>query len=135
MSEVMEWATVEMPCVIKLDSSCVCDNESQDYCNGDVCYTPVKEDFEENIFTEFLERNNSPSYLKIQGKAMGWQRRSGYKIIEAKFDELFDSLTFSGDWTLKITLAGDSLTIVRSSHDEPMGATFTIEPSLEEEAA
>ena len=134
MSEVMDWATVETPCVIELDSSCVCDNESQDYCNGDVCYTPVKEDFEEAIFTEFLRRNNSPSYLKIQGKAMGWQRRSGYKIIEAKFDELFDSLTFSGDWTLKITLAGDSLTIVRSSHDEPTGATFTIEPSTEEAA-
>jgi hypothetical protein len=128
MNEVMQWATVEMPCLIVLSNSCECEDGD---CYGDACYIPIKEDFEEAIFTEFLERNNSPRYLKIQGRAMGWQRRSGYKIIEANFNALFDSLTFSGDWTLKITLAGDSLTIVRSSHDEPTGATFTIEPSLE----
>jgi hypothetical protein len=134
MNEIMEWATVETPCAIVLSTSCECEDEPSG-CDGSVCYEPIKEDLEDNIFPEFLKRNNSPSYLKIEGKAMGWQRRSGYKIIEANFNALFDSLTFSGDWTLKITLAGDSLTIVRSSHDEPTGATFTIEPSTEEEAA
>jgi hypothetical protein len=132
MNEVMQWATVEMPCQVVLSNSCECEDGD---CYGDACYIPIKEDLEDNVFPEFLKRNNSPSYLKIQGRAMGWQRRSGYKIIEANFNALFDSLTFSGDWTLKITLAGDSLTIVRSSHDEPTGATFTIEPSTEEEAA
>ena len=134
MNEVMQWATVEMPCQVVLSNSCECEDEPTG-CDGWLCYEPIKEDLEDNIFPEFLKRNNSPSYLKIQGRAMGWQRRSGYKIIEANFNALFDSLTFSGDWTLKVTLAGDSLTIVRSSHDEPTGATFTIEPSTEEEAA
>ena len=131
MSEIMEWATIETPCVIELDSSCICDNESQDYCDGNECYYPIKENLEENIFPEFLTRNNSPSHIRIDGKAMGWQRRSGYKIIEADFKPFFESLTLDGDYRLVFTLAGKSFTVVRYSHDEPTGASFTIEPSTE----
>jgi hypothetical protein len=121
----------------ELSSNCIC--EEEDYrdrgCDGWACYQPIKDDFEENIFPEFLARNNNPLFVKITGKAMGWQRLTGHAIIPADFDRLFDALTINGDWTLRIKLEGNVLTVVRSSHDEPTGATFTIEPSTEEEAA
>jgi len=118
----------------ELSSNCLCEDEPEG-CNGWVCYQPIKDDFEENIFPEFLARNNDPLFVKITGRGMGWQRLTGHATIPAEFDRVFDALTINGDWTLRIKLEGNVLTVVRSSHDEPTGATFTVEPSTEEEAA
>ena len=122
--------------IIELSSNCICiEDEYKDRgCDGWACYQPIKDDFESFIFPEFLARNNNPLFVKITGRGMGWQRLIGTATIPADFDRLFDALTINGEWTLRIKLDDDdSLTIVRSSHDEPTGATFTIEPSTEED--
>ena len=129
---ITEWATEAEPCTITLSNECVCETESSAGCDGWACYEPIKDDFEENIFPEFLARNNNPPSLQITGKAMGWQRLTGTAFIPADFDRLFSALTINGEWMLRIKLAGNTLTVIRSSHDEPTGATFTIEPSTEE---
>jgi len=115
----------------ELSNSCICEDEPQG-CDGWICYQPIKDDFEQFIFPEFLARNNNPPSVKISGRAMTWQRLEGFMVIPADFDRLFNALTINGDWTLRIKLEGNVLTVVRSSHDEPTGAVFTIEPSLEE---
>jgi len=124
------WATLEMPLVIELTSSCVCEEGD---CWGYDCYTVVKEDLEENIFPEFMERIGNPDYLKIVGRNMGWQRVTGYRVVEAEFNKFFDSFLINGEWTLKFTLSENILTVQRYSHDEPTGCSFTIETSTEEE--
>ena len=131
MNKVTTWATVSKPATITIKSHCECD-DIEEGCMGEVCYVPLKEAFEESIFPEFLTRNGNPEYLKIVGQNMGWMRTSGYKIVEADANKVFESLTINGDWTLRISLAGSNLLITRSSHDEPMGAGFSVEPSTEE---
>lgn len=140
------WATIEQPAIVKISTSCscvkcvVCEvfNTDVDTCEEcgeamvptdncmDECWEYKKEDLKETIFPEFLARNNEPTSLRIEGKSMGWQSRSGYKEIDATFNELWSSLTLNGDWTLVFTLAGTSFTVFRYSHDEPTGASFSI---------
>jgi hypothetical protein len=91
------------------------------------------QDLEEYLLPAFMTAHNNPEYLRIAGSRMGWQARSGYKVIKATHKELWDALTFSGDWTLSYVLEGDSLTVTRYSHDEPTGASFTIKPDKGEE--
>ena len=127
-----KWATVAEPATIEISSHCSCDEDYAEGCMGEVCYVPLKENFEESIFPEYLKRNGNPSSVKIMGQNMGWQRLTGYMVVEADASKVFESLTINGDWTLKISLAGRNLIITRSSHDEPTGAGFTIEPSTED---
>jgi len=61
---------------------------------------------------------------------MGWQRKEGWITVEAQWDSIYRALTINGDYTLEITLKGENFTVVRYSHDEPTGATFTIEPTI-----
>ena len=111
-----------------------CANETRftDWCDG-ACYEYKIEELEEYLLPAFMAVYNQPEYLRIEGKRMGWQSRSGYKVIKATHKELWDALTFSGDWTLRYVLKGKSLTVTRYSHDEPTGASFTIKPDTGEE--
>jgi hypothetical protein len=111
-----------------------CANETRfmEYCDG-ACYEYKIQDLEEYLIPAYMSANGEPDYLRIEGKRMGWQARSGYKVIKATHKELWDSLTLSGDWTLRYVLEGDSLTVTRYSHDEPMGASFTITPDKGED--
>ena len=104
-----------------------CANETRftDWCDG-ACYEYKLEDLEEYLLPAFITAHNEPEYLRIEGTRMGWQARRGYKVIKATHKELWDALTFSGDWSLNYKLEGNSLTITRYSHDEPTGASFTI---------
>ena len=117
---------------IKLSSNCECEGGYDEGCMGEVCYVPIKEDLEEFVFPEFLRRNGNPSSITIIGKAMGWQRVSGVMTIPADFDRFFSALTINGDWTLRFSLIDNKFSVVRSSHDEPTGAGFSVEPSTEE---
>lgn len=108
------------------------DNEiTPENCFGD-CYQEAK-DFTLELIEEWLERNDHPSALIIQGVAMGWQRRSGYALIrEAGSDkiarETLEKLTLNGDFTLELKLHGKACHAVRYSHDEPTGASFELQP-------
>jgi hypothetical protein len=82
---------------------------------------------------EFLERNKNTEAVNIEGQKMSWRSLSGYKVIrntnaQRLSREILDSLTLNGDFTLQLHLKKDKLTAKRSSHDEPMGANFTISP-------
>ena len=111
-----------------------CANKTRftDWCDG-ACYEYKLEDLEEYLLPAFITAHNEPEYLRIEGKRMGWQARTGYKVIKATHKELWDALTFSGDWSLHYKLEGNSLTITRYSHDEPTGASFTITPDKGED--
>lgn len=99
------------------------DTREMSYCGGE-CFEYKREWFAEDI--ERFTKNHS--HVRIDGQRMGWQSRSGYLIVEADDRAIFDALTFSGDWTLHVECDGQSMKIRRTSHDEPMGATFTLTP-------
>jgi hypothetical protein len=105
------------------------DNEvAPDNCFGD-CYQEAK-DFTLELIEEWLERNDYPSAVMIQGVAMGWQRRAGYALIRAAGDkialETLDKLTLNGDFSLELNLRGRACHAVRRSHDE-LGASFELQ--------
>lgn len=156
MSAVMEWATVDNPVVAELPSHCTCvycatcdatnyggsvfegcpdckgDLASVDSCYGD-CYDFAMEDIADNIFPEAMARLGNPTYLKLDGRGLTWQRLQGYAITQGTWESVYNKLRINGDFTLRFTLAGDSFTIARFSHDEPTGAYFTVHASRDEE--
>ena len=102
---------------------------SPDYCNG--CGEWMLEGTLE-LIEEWLERNDYPSAVIIQGRAMGWRRLSGYALIRESGDKIagktLDKLMLNGDFTLELKLTGRACHVVRYSHDEPTGASFELQP-------
>jgi len=129
MTEIIE--TKEMT----LTTTCSCEfydeetdtSKPAEYCYGD-CYTEDLEYYTEAFLNPWLEAKAimADSPVRIEGSAMGWQRRSGYKDTSAR--AIIDSLSFDGDWTLVIRYDGNDLSFVRYSHDEPTGASFIVVP-------
>lgn len=103
-----------------------------DYCGG-TCYEYKHENWEADHFPDWLARVGDPDSIKISGRAMGWQRSSGYAIVPAEWKTLYSALAINGEYTLRFRLEDKALTVVRSSHDEPTGASFTVEATVEEE--
>lgn len=79
---------------------------------------------------EYLNSINNPTHLRIEGRAMGWQRRSGWKDTKSDWESLRDSLSIDGEYTLRMEIdtAAGIFTVRRYSHDEPTGASFSIYP-------
>ena len=107
-----------------------CGSETSDLtsCDGG-CY-----DYKLEWLDELVQEwsiNCGRDYMVVSGRAMGWQRSSGYTdVMPATGKELFKALTFSGDWTLNFRLDADNLlTVRRWSHDEPTGASFVVSPA------
>jgi hypothetical protein len=102
---------------------------SPDYCNG--CGDWMLEGALE-LIEEWLERNDYPDAVIIQGVAIGWQRRAGYALIREAGDKIpaaiLEKLTLNGDFTLELKLKGKAGHAVRYSHDEPTGASFELHP-------
>jgi hypothetical protein len=118
-----------------LTSNCECrlldeeDNEiTPDYCLG-YCYEDMSDEANQ-LIEEWLERNDYPSAVVIQGVAMGWERRAGYALIRATGDKIargiLDKLILNGDFTLELNLRGRACYAVRRSHDE-LGASFELQ--------
>lgn len=99
--------------------------EPSNACYG--CYEDEKDYWVDTLFPEWLHAKGEPTYLKVSGRNVGWNHRSGYDKVKADFKSLFDYLTFNGEWTLSFKLESNDLTVVRSSHDE-YAAHYTIEP-------
>lgn len=72
-------------------------------------------------------------YFTVEGKAMGWTRADGFTVIA--WDILADAFSLNGDYRVVFTLADgeNTLTAVRYSHDEPVGASFAVRPATEQE--
>jgi hypothetical protein len=108
---------------------CKVEGVMADYCQ-DVCYDYKHENWRSDLFPDWLKLVGEPEHLLIQGRAMGWQRQSGMATLDATWTDLFRALTINGEYTLKMKLEGKNFTVVRYSHDEPTGATFTIQPTI-----
>jgi hypothetical protein len=93
------------------------------------CYDCQPFDWAEEEFEKWVARTGARR-LRIDGRYMGWQRRSGYAVVVADWKKFLDRMTFNGDWTLRFTFKEDRIDIRRSSHDEPTGAYFEVTPTL-----
>lgn len=113
----------------ELNSNCTCDDD----CYGDFCWSAAKEDIDLLLVDWFnkVTNNNNNYMVKFSGKNMGWTRASGY--VYASVDDGLQPLYINGDFRLVLTRKGDDLTVIRYSHDEPVGASFilTVEPQTE----
>jgi hypothetical protein len=96
------------------------------------CYDDDKTYIQDEIITTWVERNGfeMTTPLKVNGSRMTWLSRSGYAY--ATPETLIDKLTINGDFTLRFTLTGTTLEVVRASHDE-YGALFAFEKLDESE--
>jgi hypothetical protein len=107
--------------------------EESGECFGD-CYEENK-DWSLETISQWIERNGKPEGAMIEGADMTWLKRSGYKLErntdpEKLSAQILNALMLNGDFTITLKLAGKNLTARRASHDEPMGANFTITPAL-----
>jgi hypothetical protein len=125
------------PVVYELSSSCRCTatdddgNELKDengypvavdYCHG--CWEDDLSNTEYDIIHPWQIANDlaEQDYVHISVDRATWRGVSGYGISKADLQSILDIMTFSGDWTLKLTYDGDkTLTAQRWSHDEPTG--------------
>lgn len=96
------------------------------------CYDEEKAYIQDEVITTWVERNGfeMDTPLKVNGSRMTWLGRSGYAY--ATPETLIDKLTLNADFTLRFTLTGTTLEVVRASHDE-YGALFAFEKLDESE--
>ena len=121
-----------------IDTYCECvnyDEETNTETPADNCYGCWEDKLEGALecVNEWVERTGDIEAISIEGVNMSWLRRTGYKIERnsdsKKFPrQILDALMIDGDFTIWLELEGKHLTARRASHDEPMGANFTISP-------
>jgi len=116
----------------EISTECHChdDDSGYEWCDG--CYEHDKE-----MVLSLIERwvnNYAPESwegnVAIDGKGMGWRGVSGGAIVD--MTDILPALSLNGDYRLVVTLDGGELSAVRSSHDEPCGASFRITFTNEE---
>jgi hypothetical protein len=120
--------------MLMVDTRCTCelDGEYSPECWG--CYDSDKTEVLAEL-DEWLTRNGMDASIKISCKSMLWTHSSGYAVVSADPDAIFDALTLNGDYRLAFTWDRDDvLTVTRYSHDEPTGtAPFEFEPVAEDD--
>ena len=99
-----------------------------EYCY-EACYDYKHENWANDLFPQWLASVGRPDYVKISGTGMGWTRATGYAVVETDWDKVYKALTINGEYRLEFVVEGKDFTVVRYSHDEPMGARFTIKPT------
>lgn len=123
--------------VIELDSSCMCVFDEADFlqaskeCFG--CWQDALEDLEHAVLLPWLKLTDADNgdYIVASGSNVGWRRLSGEVSFELDYDDVVSDLlgwfSLNGDFrlTFKLDDAGE-LSVRRGSHDEPMGAYFTL---------
>lgn len=85
--------------------------------------------FGEYAIEDYLKSVGNPRHLRIEGRAMGWQRRSGWTDVPATWQKIREALSLDrADFRLSFKVEDSEMTATRYSHDEPVGATFNIFP-------
>ena len=124
-----------------LTNNCTCEQYDEDtdtsrpadYCYGD-CYTEQC-DFVLEMLGEWARAidytEHGDDLLRIEGRAMGWTRASGEAFTNSLAGIVGLLRIDRAEWHLVFKRDGNLLTVVRYSHDEPTGASFTIEPVKE----
>jgi hypothetical protein len=120
------------------DSEVLDDNGNpvpSEYCDG--CWQDDQSNTEYDIIHPWQEANDiaDQDYVVINANRVSWRNVDGYALSKADFKSILKTLTFDGDWKLKITLNADkTMTAQRWSHDEPTGTgIFTFRKATEEE--
>jgi hypothetical protein len=101
------------------------------------CYEDALANVKYEVIKPWLEANgyDEDTELVAYGTGLGWRRLSGLAHTTPK--KIVETLSLNADWTLCFTLAdnGKTLSVVRYSHDEPMGTgAITFAPKPEDEA-
>lgn len=99
-----------------------------DRCYDGDCWNYQVEDFGESfipMWTEQVGLDNS-DLVEVSSASVRWTREP-FKAI-TQVENILAVLYFGNQYTLDFTLDGTSLTVVRYSHDEPTGSSFTIKP-------
>jgi hypothetical protein len=120
------------------DSEVLDDNGNpvpSEYCDG--CWQDDQSNTEYDIIHPWQIANDiaDQDYIVINANRVSWRNVDGYTLSKADFKSILKTLTFDGDWTLKITYDSDkTMTAQRWSHDEPTGTgIFTFRKATEEE--
>lgn len=102
------------------------------------CYEDALANVKYEVINPWLEANgyDEDTELVAYGTGLGWRRLSGLAHTTPK--KIVETLSLNADWTLCFTLAdnGKTLSVVRYSHDEPMGTgaiTFAPKPDEAED--
>lgn len=115
-----------------VSSDCTCADETTDEpsCFDGECYKLDKQFVEDDLITLWLQRNDKTDAdaIGVKARNLGWQHGTGQGHIE--IGDLFSLLTLNGDFSLKFMLDGRDLSVIRTSHDEPGGAIYELEPLL-----
>lgn len=126
---------------ITTDCTCQAIDENGDYienengdpvlaetCDDGECWNFSVHDFTEAFLPMWTEKVglDTTDLINVVSEATRWTHEP-FKAI-TRVENILDILSFGNDYTLNFTLDGSSLTVVRYSHDEPTGASFTITP-------
>lgn len=122
---------------VKLSTECCCEDYDEtndvsypsDFCYG--CYDDDKNEVDV-LLLDWAQRNHHEGeFVKVAGSEMLWTRISLTRVIP--LENLVDYLALNGDYNLYFKLDGKELTVLRTSHDEPTGASFIVTPAEEED--
>lgn len=97
------------------------------------CYEDPEEtwtDVVDNFFTPWIESNwdRGVTQFIVKGRGATWRRTSGSTGLMTSFNEVKEFLTGDYDWWLEFSYnkTANTLSVMRSSHEEPMGAYFEL---------
>jgi len=93
--------------------------------SSDECYDCQPFDWLGEEITKWAEQVGA-DWVKIESARMGWRGVSGYAVTRADDESIIKKLSLNGEWRLDFIFNGEELGVTRYSHDEPVGAYFTI---------
>ena len=136
MSKVISQVEIENTCTCFYCPKCEYSNfytppsGSCDECDGELvygdcvgCYELAEDMFWQVISLEWNTPRPGKEYVRIVGRDMGWTHASGWTVVPV--GDMLEAFKINGQWRLVVTLDDEGLRVVRYSHDEPTGASFT----------
>jgi hypothetical protein len=99
-----------------------------DNCRDGDCWNDQEYDIKEAFLPMWTEKVGlgMTDLVSVSSEATRWTHEPFRAITQV--ENVLAVLYFGNQYTLDFTLNGTSLTVVRYSHDEPTGASFTIKP-------
>jgi hypothetical protein len=111
----------------EMTTDCTCIDENG-YQRPNDCWGWCYQDAEQDVaylIEEWVERSDTATdTVRIESNRMNWDGVSGYAVVD--IDKLINTVKINAEYRLRFKLERNNLTIVRYSHDEPMGALFTV---------
>jgi hypothetical protein len=115
--------------VYELSTECTCTDEDGNetsecwgYCYGDAL------DEVKFALDQIIEAHDIGAFI-VTGSSLGWQRQNARGVVEADSMKVIEGMQLNSQYRLEFALdeSSDGFSVVRYSHDEPTGASFTFE--------